>query len=139
MGNWRKELGKIVTGKGSATRAELENAQFADFLKNTAAPALQQIAGELAQYNRETSIREAPASVAFTVRRDGIEEVSFRIMRRYITSGIVAYAEVRVAKGTHYTRHDVAFGESGATVDLLTEDDIINSFLKVYRMINEGE
>ena len=137
MADWRKELGKIVTGKGSATRAELENAQFEAFLKEVATPALKQIASELSQYGRDTAIREAPASVVLTVRRYGIEEVVFRIVRRQISSGIVAYAEARLAKGTHFARHDVAFGEANTPIDQVSEQDIIAAFLKIYRLIHE--
>ncbi len=140
MADWRNELGKIINGKGSATRAEIENAQFEAFLNGVATPALRQVAAELTQYGRDAAIREAPASVVLTVRKDGLEEITFRVMKRYVSSGIVPYAEARIAKGTRYARHDVTFREpAGVGVDDVTEQDIIASFLRLYRMIHEGD
>lgn len=140
MAGWRNELSKILNGKGSATRAELENAQFEAFLNGIATPALRQVAAELTQYERDTTIREAPASVVLTVRKDGLEEITFRVMKRYVSNGIIPYAEARIAKGTRYVRHDVTFREVPVkSIDEITEQDVITSFLKTYRMIHESD
>lgn len=140
MADWRTELSGIINGKGSATRAELENAQFEAFLNHTAKPALQQLAEELTGYGRDVAIREAPASIVLTVRRDGLEEITFRVMKRYVSSGIVPYAEVRLAKGTHYAKYEASFKEPQVTdLDAIAVRDIITSFLKHYRMIHGSE
>ncbi len=140
MADWRTELGGIISGKGKSTRAEQENAQFEAFLNGVVTPALRQLATELGSYGRDASIREAPASVVLTVRRDGLEEMTFRVMKRYVSSGIVPYAEIRLAKGNRYAKYDASFRDPPATsVTDVTETDVISCFLKYYRMIHEGD
>lgn len=140
MADWRAELSGIINGKGSATRAELEHAQFEAFLNNTVKPALQQLTEELTSYGRDAAIREAPASIVLTVRRDGLEEITFRVMKRYVSSGIIPYAEIRLAKGTHYAKHEASFKDPQTSdLDAITPRDIISCFLKHYRMIHGSE
>jgi len=138
MADWRAELGGIINGKGRATRAEQENAQFEAFLSGVATPALRQVAAEMMSYGRDASIREAPASVVLTVRKDGLEEITFRVMKRYLSSGTVPYAEIRLAKGNRYAKYDASLRDTQATsVDDVAEADILACFIKYYRMIHD--
>ena len=140
MADWRAELGGIINGKGRSTRAEQENAQFEAFLARVVTPALRQLASELTGYGRDASIREAPASVVLTVRKEGLEEITFRVMKRYLSSGIVPYAEVRVAKGNRYAKYDASFRDTlPIDVDSVTEAEIIACFIKYYRMLHDGD
>lgn len=141
MSDWRQELGGILEGKSKATRAEQENAVFEGFLTKVAVPALRQLAEELGRHGREATVRDAPASAMITVRHGAITEITFRIMKRYIASGILPYAEVRLAKGQRFVNHDGVFREAGQlyTLDDITIEDIIRCFLKYYRTILDGD
>jgi len=140
MADWRSELGGIINGKGRTTRAEQENARFEAFLNQVATPALRQVAAELATYARDASIREAPASVVLTVRKEGLEEITFRVMKRYVSNGIVPYAEIRMAKGTRYVKYDASFREAASTtIEEVAESDIIACFIKYYRMMHDTD
>jgi hypothetical protein len=120
-----------------ATRAEVENAQFEVFLSKVALPALRSLAEELARHNREATVREAPASAILTVRNGINEEIRFQIMKRYASSGIVPYAEVRLLKGQRYVKYDGNFVPEGQsyTMDEVTSEKIIACFLEHFRMV----
>lgn len=141
MSDWRQELGGILGGKSKATRAEQENAVFEGFLTKIAVPALRQLAEELGRHGREAMVRDAPASAMLTVRNGAITEITFRVMKRYVPSGILPYAEVRLAKGQRFVNHDGVFREAGQpyTLEDITAEDIIRCFLKYYRTILNGD
>ncbi len=138
MEEWKKELENILSGVQRSTRAEKENAMFERFLKNVAAPALQQIADELVRLGRDAVLREAPASTILSVKRDaGIEEISFRIVRHFVNSGILPRAEVRIFRNQRIVRYEGMFRPEGAeyTMADITQRDIIEAFLYYYRMV----
>jgi hypothetical protein len=76
-----------------------------------------------------------------TVRNGATTEITFRVMRRYIATGILPYAEVRLAKGQRFVNHDGVFREAGQTYTMedITVEDIIRCFLKYYRTILDGD
>ena len=137
MSDWRKELGSIIQGRMRATRAEVENARFEEFLARVALPALRTLAEELARHNREAVVREAPASATLTVRSGINDEIRFQIMKRYAASGIVPYAEIRLLKGQRHVKYDGNFAAEGQpyTMEDVTQEKIIASFLEHYRMV----
>ena len=137
MSDWRQELGGIIQGRMRATRAEIENAQFEMFLSRTALPALRSLADELVKHNREAVVREAPASTILTVRNGINEEIRFQVMKRYASSGIVPYAEIRLLKGQRYVKYDGMFASEGQsyTLDDVTGEKIIACFLEHFRMV----
>ncbi len=137
MSDWRQELGSIIQGRMRATRAEAENAQFEEFLVKVALPALRSIADELVKYNREATVREAPASAILTVRSGINEEIRFQLMKRYANSGIVPYAEIRLLKGQRYVKYDGNFAPEGQTyaIEDVTQKKIIACFLDHFRMV----
>jgi len=137
MSDWRQELGSIIQGRTRATRAEIENAQFEVFLSKVALPALRSIAEELAKHNREAVVREAPASAILTVRNGINEEIRFQLMKRYAPGGIVPYAEIRLLKGQRTVKYDSNFAPEGQslTIDDVTQEKIIASFLEHFRMV----
>ena len=137
MSDWRQELGSIIQGRMRATRAEIENAQFEVFLSKVALPALRSIAEELTKHNREAVVREAPASAILTVRNGINEEIRFQLMKRYASSGIVPYAEIRLLKGQRYVKYDASFAPEGQSlaIDDVTQEKIIACFLEHFRMV----
>jgi len=137
MSDWRQELGSIIQGRMRATRAEIENAQFEVFLARTAIPALRTLAEELTKHNRQAHVREAPASAILTVRNGINEEIRFQIMKRYASSGIVPYAEIRLLKGQRFVKYDGNFAPEGQsyTMDEVTQEKIIACFLEHFRMV----
>lgn len=137
--DWRQELGSIIQGRIRATRAEIENAQFEAFLANIAQPALRSLAEELESYNREATVREAPASAILSVRNGINEEIRLQIMRRYTNNGIMPYAEIRLLRGMRHVKYDGFFAEEGQTYTIadVTPEAIINCFLDHFRMVLE--
>ncbi len=135
MSEWRKELNGLLGARGRASRAEIENARFGDFLAQVVMPAYRTLGEELARHGRETVIREAPASATMMVRHGDVDEVSFRVLMRSLPHAIVPYAEVRVRKGLRLVRAESPLVETGnkAGLDSVTADDVIGCFLKHYR------
>lgn len=141
MEDWKKELESILSGTQRSTRAEKENAMFERFLKNVATPALQQIGDELARLGRDAVVREAPASTILSVRREaGVEEISFRIVRHFINSGILPRAEVRIFRNQRIVRYEGMFRPEGSeyTMAEITQRDIIEAFLYYYRLVTNA-
>jgi len=139
--DWRNELGGILAGKARATRAEQENAIFEAFLDTVAIPALQELAEELnTRHGRDAQIRRAPASATLGVRYNDIEEITFRVMKHFVQSGILPRAEVRLNRGQRLMKYDCMFRHDPQTYPIaaVTKDDIILVFLKYYRMGMDG-
>jgi len=135
--DWKNELGSIVDRKMPTTRAEQENAGFEVFLDTVAVPGLNEIAEELVKkHNRDAQIRRAPASVTLSVRANDVEEITFRVMKHYVKNGILPRAEVRVNRGMHVTKHESMFRADPQTYSIseVTQEDVIMTFLKFYRM-----
>ena len=141
--NWRNELGSILAGKARATRAEQENAMFESFLESIAVPALNEIAEELnAHHGRDTLVRRAPASVTLCVRNNDVEEITFRVMKHFVQSGILPRAEVRVNRGQRLMKYEGMFRSEQPTYPItdVTKEDVIRGFLKYYRLgMDSGE
>ena len=139
--DWRAELGGILGGRSRLSRAEQEANQFSEFLGRVAKPALEQLAAELEKHGRQTSIRENPASIAITVTNGGIEEISFRVLRRSVPSGILPYAEVRMRKGTRLVKTESNFRDVGTiySIDDVAGEEIIRCFLGHYRDVMDSK
>ncbi len=135
MADWRKELGNILEKRARASRAEQENAQFEAFMRDVAAPALNDLAEELRKHDRNATVRTAPAAMVLAVSNGDSEEISFRVLRRSVPNFVVAYAEVRLRKGQRLVRMDTNIKEGQAPLSETTEDDIIACFLKYYAMV----
>lgn len=141
MKDWRQELSSIVEGKTRMTRAEKENAAFENFLNSVAVPALRQLAEELCKLGRETTVRDAPASAILTVNNGAIAEVIFRVVKRHVPTGILPHAEVRLTKGQRFVNYDSSLIDDNSSHSLedVTQEDIINCFIKFYRTISNGD
>ncbi len=136
--DWKQELASIVNSSARATRAEQESAAFERFLATTATPALKQVADELQALGRDVSVREAPASSIITVRNNGYEEITFRVEKSYVPSGILPRASVRLLRNQKLVKYEnITFRPDPQSYPLsaVTMDDIIQSFLKHYRMV----
>jgi hypothetical protein len=141
MSDWRKELGGILEGRARASRAEQENALFDTFLQQVAAPALNDLAAELKQHNRDAQVRTLPAAIQLVVRHGEAEEIAFRVLKRSIPNGIVPFAEVRLRKGLRLVKTESVFRDppAQAILEEVRQEDVIRCFLKHYRMVLDAE
>lgn len=140
MSDWRKELNSIIVNKAHATRAEQENARFETFLDSVALPALQEVAEELnSSHEREAQVRRSPASVTLCVRSNGVEEITFRVMKHFVQSGILPRAEARLNRGQRFIKFEGMFRDDPQTYAIgdVTKGDVIGCFLRSYRMLME--
>ena len=135
MADWRQELGSILEKRARASRAEQENAQFEAFMRDVAAPALNDLAVELRKHDRNAIVRTAPAAMVLSVSNGESEEISFRVLRRSVPNFVVAYAEVRLRKGQRLVKMDTNIKEGQSPLSETTQDDIIACFLKYYAMV----
>ena len=138
MADWRNELSGILGGKARATRAEQENAQFEAFLDTVALPALNEVAEELiGKHGRDAQVRRAPASVTLSVRAAEVEEISFRVMKHFVQTGILPRAEVRINRGTRLVKYECMFKDDPQNYPIaeVTSQEIIAVFIKYYRMV----
>ena len=138
MADWRNELNSMMGGKTGGTRAEHENAVFEAFLDEVAVPALNEIAEEfVAHHGREAVVRRAPASATLSVRKADAEEITFRIMKHFVQSGILPRAEVRINRGTRFVKHESMFKEGTQNYPIgdVVKEDVIACFLRYYRML----
>lgn len=142
MKDWRVELNGLLGSRTRATRAEIEDAQFREFLAQVVHPAFVQVGEELAKYGRESTIRETPAAATLTIRHEGSEELSFRVMRRSLPTAVVPYAEIRARerRGLRITKSEANFLDRTEPYGLadVTGEDIIRVFLKCYRNMLDG-
>lgn len=135
--DWKNELSSIMEGKARVTRAEQENADFEAFLDNVAVPGLNEIADEFCKkHNRDAQVRRAPASVTLSVRSNDTEEIIFRVMKHYVSNGILPRAEVRVNRGQRLTKYESMFRADPQTyaIAAVTKEDVIMTFIKFYRI-----
>jgi len=138
MSDWRNELNGILGGKARVTRAEQENAEFEAFLDSVALPALSEVAEELnGKHGRDAQARRAPASVTLSVRAGDVEEITFRVMKHFVQSGILPRAEVRLHRGQRYVKYECMFKEDPQNypISAVTQDEIIACFVKYYRQV----
>ena len=138
MMDWKHELEDIFLTDSQASRAERENARFAKFLREVATPALNEIAEEMRRLGRTATVREAPVSTILTVYRGvNVEEISYTLSRQFVNDGILPRANVRVVRtNSRSSNHDEPLRPLGEhyTIDDVTKDDVIRSFLTFYRM-----
>ncbi len=138
MGDWKLELEDIFLSDSQASRAERENARFAKFLREVATPALSEVAEEFRRLGRTVTVREAPASTILTVYRNtNVEEICYSVTRQFVNDGILPRAHVRVVRtNARSTSHDEPLRpmDEHYTIDDVTKDDVIRSFLTFYRM-----
>jgi hypothetical protein len=128
-------------GKARVTRAEQENAVFEAFLDATAMPALAEIAEELTgKHGRDAQMRRAPASATMSVRTGEVEEITFRVMKHFVQSGILPRAEVRLNRGQRFVKYESMFKDDPQNYPIsdVTKDDVIGCFLKYYRMVMDS-
>lgn len=139
MEDWKQELENIFLSDSQASRAERENARFVKFLREIATPALNSIAEEMRRLGRIANVREAPASTILTIYRDNgnVEEICYSVTRQYVNDGILPRASARVVRtNSRTTTHDEPFRPQGVryTIDDVSSEDVIRSFLTFYRM-----
>ncbi len=138
MSDWKLELENIFLSDSQASRAERENARFAKFLREVATPALSEIAEEMRRLGRTASVREAPASTILTIYRNAnVEEICYSVTRQFVNDGILPRANVRVVRtNSRSTTHDEPLRPvtEHYTIDDVTKEDVIRSFLAFYRM-----
>jgi phage portal protein BeeE len=138
MADWRNELNGILGGRARATRAEQENAQFETFLDGVALPALTEVAEELnGKHGRDAQVRRAPASVTLNVRAGDVEEISFRVMKHFVQTGILPRAEVRLNRGQRFVKYESMFKDDPQNYPIseVTKNEIIACFIKYYRLV----
>ncbi|MEI7899890.1 MAG: hypothetical protein WCK89_06530 [bacterium] len=141
MADWRNELNGILGGKARMTRAEQENALFETFLDTTAIPALAEIAEELiGKHERDAQVRRAPASATLSVRAGDVEEITFRVMKHFVQSGILPRAEVRLNRGQRFIKYESMFKDDPQTYPIsdVSQAEVIGCFLKYYRMVMDN-
>jgi hypothetical protein len=141
MSDWRNELNGIMGSKAHASRAEQENAQFEKFLDEVAKPALEAVAEELTKnHGREAQVRRAPATVTLQVHNGTEEEITFRVMKQFVQSGILPHAEVRLNKSTQFVKYESMFKPDPPNypISAVTQDEIIQCFIKYYGMVMGG-
>ncbi len=138
MADWKQDLEDIFLSDSQASRAERENARFAKFLREVATPALKEVAEEMHRLGRTAKVREAPASTILVIYRDGnVEEMCYSVTRQFVNDGILPRANVRVVRSNmRTTTHDEPLRPEWEhyTIDSVTQEDIIRSFLTFYRM-----
>ena len=139
MSDWRAELGTFLTDRNRKSRAEKDAARFRDFLANTALPALQEIANELKKYGRAATVRQTEAAAVLSVSSDEEDEITFYVLYRTQTDATIlpcAEAHYRTRKGQAPTKANVFFRDSSSsyTLEDVTKEEIIQGFLKVYRL-----
>jgi hypothetical protein len=138
MADWRNELNGILGGRARATRAEQENAQFEAFLDNIALPALAEVAEELiGKHGRDAQVRRAPASVTLSVRSRETEEISFRVLKHFVQTGILPRAEARLNRGQRFVKYESMFKDDPQNYPIceVTKDEIIVCFIRYYRLV----
>ena len=138
MADWRNELNGILVGKARVTRAEQENAVFEEFLDAVAFPSLSEVAEELnGKHGRDAQVRRAPASVTLSVRAGDVEEITFRVMKHFVQSGILPRAEVRLNRGQRFVKYECMFKEDPQNYPItdVTKEEIIACFIKYYRQV----
>jgi hypothetical protein len=133
--DWRTELTKIIDKKPRATRAELESARVAAFIEDVVLPAYKELADELAKHERKVTIRQTAVSATIAVYLNDIEEITYRILSRSLSAGIVPYAEVRMRKGQRLVKAEGNIKGTGAasTVEQVTPAEVLANFLSYYR------
>jgi len=138
MADWRNELNGILVGKARVTRAEQENAVFEAFLDTVAFPSLSEVAEELTgKHGRDAQVRRAPASVTLSVRSGDVEEITFRVMKHFVQSGILPRAEVRLNRGQRFLKYECMFKDDPQNYPItdVTKEEIIACFIKYYRQV----
>ena len=139
--DWKRELDGMMVSRAGVTRAEQENAEFERFLDDVAFPALSEVAVELnTRHGRDAQVRRAPASVSLQVRRDDEEEITFRVMKHFVQTGILPRAEIRLNKGAMLVKYQSMFRPEPQNYQSsdVTADDIIHCFLRYYAMVMGG-
>jgi hypothetical protein len=127
-----------MSGRARVTRAEQENAQFEAFLDAVALPALTEVAEELhGKHGRDAQVRRAPASVTLNVRIGELEEISFRVLKHFVQTGILPRAEARLNRGQRFVKYESMFKDDPQNYPIseVTRDEIIACFIKYYRMV----
>ena len=142
MNDWRAELGTFLTDHNRKSRAEKDAARFKDFLSVTALPALQEIGNELKKYGRAASIRQTEAAAVLSVSFGDEDEITFYVLYRTMTDATIlpcAEAHYRTRKGQAPSKANVFFRDPSTPYSLedVTKEEIIQGFLKVYRLTFE--
>lgn len=133
--DWRSELGKIMGGKSKATRAEEETARFVKFSNDVVMPAFKELETELKRHDRKVLVRETTAATSITVMNGEKEEITFRLLARSLSTGLVPYIEGRVrSKGQVSNKFDEQLKVDGkvCTIEQVKANDVIESFLGQY-------
>jgi hypothetical protein len=135
LNDWRTELTKIIDKRPRATRAELESARFTQFIEDVIAPAYKELADELGKHERKVTTRQTAVSATISVFQNETEEITYRILSRSLTVGLVPYAEVRMRKGQRLVKAEGNVKGAGTvgTLDQITTADVIANFLSYYR------
>jgi hypothetical protein len=142
MSDWRAELGTFLTDHNRKSRAEKDAARFKEFLSVTALPALQEIGNELKKYGRMATIRQTEAAAALSVTMGDEDEITFYVLYRTMTDATIlpcAEAHYRTRRGQGPTKANVFFRDPATPYSLedVTKEEIIQGFLKVYRLTFE--
>lgn len=142
MSDWRADLGNFLIDHNRKNRAEKDAARFRTFLTNTALPALQEVGNELKKYGRTVAIRQTEAAAVLTVTMGEENEITFYVMYRTMTDATIlpcAEAHYQSRKGQVPSKANVFFRDTAAPYALedITKEEIIQGFLKVYRLTFE--
>lgn len=142
MSDWRTELGAFLTDHNRKSRAEKDAARFRHFLTITALPALQEVGNELKKYGRTVAIRQTEAAAVLSVSLGDEPEITFYVLYRTLTDASIqpcAEAHYRSRRGQTPTKANVFFRDSSTPYVLedVTKEEIIQGFLKVYRLTFE--
>ena len=139
--DWKKELNGMFGGeKTRLSRAQKEGVEFQAFLDNVVMAAYAKVIEELTKYNREVVTRNTGVAASLTVRNEGTEEITFQVLKRSLPSGYMPFAEVRAKerKGLRVLKTETNLKEGTYSLADITQDDVLNTFMKCYRGVFEG-
>ena len=89
------------------------------------------------RHGRDAQVRRAPASVTLTVRMGDVEELSFRVMKHFVQTGILPRVEARLNRGQRFVKYECMFKDDPQNYPIsdVAKDDVIACFIKYYKQV----
>ena len=138
--DWKNELSGMFGGESARlSRAQKEGMEFRAFLEHVVMPAYTKVVEELTKYGREVVTRNTGVAASLTVRHEGAEEITFQVLKRSLPSGYMPFAEIRAKerKGLRVQKTEASLREGAYTLSDVTQDDVLEAFMKCYRAVFE--
>lgn len=136
MSDWQNDLGDMLNSPDTG-KIETEASDLNRFFTETALPAYEELTAELQKYGRTTQVRATTSSATLSVTHKGEDEISYRLQARTFPNGVRPFAEVRFRerKGLKLITVEtmVRSGSDEYTINNITKDEVIKSFLSHYK------